>query len=192
MSDSVRPQRRQPTRLPRPWDSSGKNTGAGCHCLLQCMKVKRESEVAQSCPTLSNPRDCSLPGPPSMEFPGKRTGVGCHCPLRLYTLQRVNYRKLSFHVSLYSWSPYPFHPSSLVPSGNHYSVLCMYVFIWSIHLFRFSFCFFLITVIIVFLLHYLCGFFHISFLKVKLMWFHLWFPHKLQNKDLFLDDLTSL
>ena len=62
MSDSVRPHRRQPTRLPRPWDSPGKNTGVGCHCLLQCMKVKSESEVTQSCPTLSNPMDCSLPG----------------------------------------------------------------------------------------------------------------------------------
>ena len=56
------PHRRQPTRLPRPWDSPGKNTGVGCHVLLQCMKVKSESEVAQSFPTLSNPRDCSLPG----------------------------------------------------------------------------------------------------------------------------------
>ena len=52
----------KPTRLPRPWDSPGKNTGVGCHFLLQCMKVKRESEVAQSCPTLSDPMDCSLPG----------------------------------------------------------------------------------------------------------------------------------
>ena len=62
MSDSLRPYRRQPTRLPCPWDSSGKNTGVGCHFLLQCMKVKRESEVTQSCPTLSDPMDCSLPG----------------------------------------------------------------------------------------------------------------------------------
>ena len=62
MSDSVRPHRWQPTRLPRPWDSPGKNTGVGCHFLLQCMKVKRESEVAQSCPTLSDPMDCSPPG----------------------------------------------------------------------------------------------------------------------------------
>ena len=50
------------TRLCRPWDSPGKNTGVGCHFLLQCMKVKRESEVAQSCPTLSDSMDCSLPG----------------------------------------------------------------------------------------------------------------------------------
>ena len=61
MSDSVQPHRQQPTRLPRPWDSPGKNTGVGCHFLLQCMKVKSESEVAQSCPTLSDPMDCSLP-----------------------------------------------------------------------------------------------------------------------------------
>ena len=59
---SVRPHRRQPTRLPRPWDSPGKNTGVGCHFLLQCMKVKSESEVAQLCPTLSDAMDCSPPG----------------------------------------------------------------------------------------------------------------------------------
>ena len=70
MSDSVRPQRQQPTRLPRPWDSPGKNTGVACHFLFQCMKVKSESEVAQvvylkvtqSCPTPSDPMDCGLPG----------------------------------------------------------------------------------------------------------------------------------
>ena len=62
MSDSVRPHRRQPTRLPSPWDSPGKNTGVGCHFLLHCMKVKSESEVAQSCRTLSDPVDCSPPG----------------------------------------------------------------------------------------------------------------------------------
>ena len=62
MSDSVRPQRWQPTRLRRPWDSPGKNTGVGCHFLLQCMKVKSENAVTQSCLTPSNPMDCSLPG----------------------------------------------------------------------------------------------------------------------------------
>ena len=62
VSSSVRLHRQQPTRLPHPWDSPGKNTGVGCHFLLQCMKVKSESEVAQSCPTLSNPMDCSPPG----------------------------------------------------------------------------------------------------------------------------------
>ena len=54
--------RRQPTRLPRPWDFPDKNTGVGCHFLLQCMKVKSESEVAQSCLTLSDPTDCGPPG----------------------------------------------------------------------------------------------------------------------------------
>ena len=59
---TLRPHRQQPTRLPRPWDSPGKNTGVGCHFFLQCRKVKSESEVTQSCPTLSDPMDCSLPG----------------------------------------------------------------------------------------------------------------------------------
>ena len=58
----MRPHRWQPTRLTHPWDSPGKNIGVGCHFLLQCMKVKSESEVAQSCPTFSNPMDCSPPG----------------------------------------------------------------------------------------------------------------------------------
>ena len=62
MSDSVQLHRWQPTRLPRPWDSPGKNSGVGCHFLLQCMKVKSESEVAQSCPALHDPMNCSLPG----------------------------------------------------------------------------------------------------------------------------------
>ena len=89
MSNSVRPQRWKPTRLPRPWDSPGKNTGAGCHFLLQCTKVKSEREVAQSCPTLSDPMDYSLPAPPSMGFsrqecwsgvplPSPHPRLGCH------------------------------------------------------------------------------------------------------------------
>ena len=62
VSDSVRPHRQQPTRLPHPWDSQDKNTGVGCHFLLQCMKVKSQSEVVQSYPTLRDPMDRSLPG----------------------------------------------------------------------------------------------------------------------------------
>ena len=62
MSDPVRPHRRQPNRLSHPWDSPGKNTGVGCHFLLQCMEVKSESEVTQSCLTPSDPMDCSPPG----------------------------------------------------------------------------------------------------------------------------------
>ena len=78
VSDSVRPHRRQHTRLRHPWDSPGKNTGVGCYFLLQCMKVKSEREVAQSCPTLSDPTRLLHP----WDFPGKSTGVGCHCLLR--------------------------------------------------------------------------------------------------------------
>ena len=62
MSDSVRPHRRQPIRLCRPWDSPGKNTGVGCHFLLQCIKVKSKSEVTQLCLTFRDPMDYSLPG----------------------------------------------------------------------------------------------------------------------------------
>ena len=68
MSNSLRPHRRLPTRLPHHWDSPGKNTGVGCHCLLQRMKGKSESEVTQSCPTGSDPMDCSLPGSSAMGF----------------------------------------------------------------------------------------------------------------------------
>ena len=62
MSDSMQPHRRQPTRLLCPWGPPGKNTGVGCNFLLQCMKVKSESEVFQLCPTLSDPMDYRLPG----------------------------------------------------------------------------------------------------------------------------------
>ena len=64
----MRPHRRQPTRLPYPWDSLGKNIGVGCHFLLQCMKVKSESEVAQSCPTLVTPWTTAYQAPPPMGF----------------------------------------------------------------------------------------------------------------------------
>ena len=82
MSDSVLCQRRQPTRLPHPWDSPGKNTGVGCHFLLQCMKVKSESKVSvvsnSSQPPGLQPTRLLCP----LDFPGKSTGVGCHCLLR--------------------------------------------------------------------------------------------------------------
>ena len=68
LSHFVRPHRWQPIRLPCPWDSPGKNTGVGCHFLLQCTKVKSESEVAQLCPTPSNPMECSPPGPSVHEY----------------------------------------------------------------------------------------------------------------------------
>ena len=82
VSDSVRPHRQQPTRLPCHWDSPGKNTGVGCHFLLPCRKGTSESEVAQSCPTQRphglQPTRLLCP----WDFPGKSTGVGCHCLLQ--------------------------------------------------------------------------------------------------------------
>ena len=82
MSDSVWPHRQQPTRLSCPWDSPGKNTGVGCHFLLQYMKAKMENEVAQSRPTLRDPMDFSLLGSSVHGiFQAERTGVGCHCLL---------------------------------------------------------------------------------------------------------------
>ena len=96
MSDSVRPHRRQPTRLHHPWDSPGKITGVGCHFLLQCMKVKSEREVTQSCLILSDPMDCSLPGSSVHGiFPGNSTGVGCivlypHNPSHLQVFAPMN------------------------------------------------------------------------------------------------------
>ena len=88
MSDSVRPQRRQPTRLPRPWDSPGKNTGVACHFLLQCMKVKSEIEVAQavylkvtqSCPSPSDPVDAVYQAPLSMGFSRREYWSGMPLP----------------------------------------------------------------------------------------------------------------
>ena len=77
-------------RLPGPWDSPGKNTGVGCHFLLQCMKVKSESEAAQSCPTLSDPMDCSLSGSSAWDSPGKNTGLGCHSLLQCMKVKSEN------------------------------------------------------------------------------------------------------
>ena len=88
MSDSVQPHRRQPARLPRPWDSPGKNTGVGCHFPLQCMEVKSESEVTQSCPTLVTPWTAAHQAPPSMGFSRQKywSGVPLPSPIKpLYT-----------------------------------------------------------------------------------------------------------
>ena len=81
VSDSVRPQRWQPARLLHPWDSPSKNTGVGCHFLLQCVKVKSESEVAPKCLTLSDPMDCSLPGSSVHGIFQARVLWVCHCLL---------------------------------------------------------------------------------------------------------------
>ena len=76
----------QPTRLPRPWDSPGKNTGVGCHFLLQCMKEKSESEGAQLCPTLSDPMDCSLPGSSVHGFSRQEYWSGVPLPFPIESL----------------------------------------------------------------------------------------------------------
>ena len=80
MSDSVQPHRRQPTRLHCPWDSPGKNTGVGCHFLLQCMKVKSESEVAQSCLTFMTPWTAAHQAPLSMGFSRQEYWSGLPLP----------------------------------------------------------------------------------------------------------------
>ena len=89
VSDSVRPHRRQPTRLPRPWESPGKNTAVGCHFLLQCMKVKSQSEVAQSCLTLRDSMDCSLQAPPSMGVSRQEYWSGVPLPSPTHSSRHV-------------------------------------------------------------------------------------------------------
>ena len=101
MSDSVQPHRWQPTRLPHPGDSPGKNTGVGCHFLLHCIKVKSESEVAQSCLTLSNPMDCSYQAPLSMGFSRQEYWSGLPSPSLMYSAYKLN--KLTVCTLTYSF-----------------------------------------------------------------------------------------
>ena len=105
----VRPHRRQPTRLPHPWDSPGKNTGVGCHCLLQCMKVKSESEVAQSCPTLSDLMDCSLRG----------SSVHGIFQTRVLEWGAIAFMVLIFSSFIFSFSESTHSQSSLAYSSSH-------------------------------------------------------------------------
>ena len=104
MSNSVRPHRQQPTRLPLPWDPPGKNTGVGCHFFLQCMKVKSETEVAQSCKTLRDPMDCSLSG----------SSIHGIFQARVLVIWLLKYRSISSLIGKYclpihtSWPPRPF------------------------------------------------------------------------------------
>ena len=109
VSDSVQPHRQQPTRLPCPWDSPGKNTEEGCHFLLQCMKVKSESEVAQLCLTLSDPMDCSLP---SFSVHGifqarvLEWGATAFSILYIVVYTCPSQSPNSFHPRLTTWYPY--------------------------------------------------------------------------------------
>ena len=84
MSNSVQPHRQQPTRLPSLWDSPGKNTGVGCHFLLQCMKVKSECEVTQSCPTAEHQ------APPSMGFSRQEYCSGVPVPSSMTYLDSIS------------------------------------------------------------------------------------------------------
>ena len=90
MSESLQPHRLQPTRLPRPWDSPGKNTGVGCHFLLQCMKVKSKSEVARV-RLLATPWTAAYQAPPSMEFSRQEywSGLPLPSPEMLLTLYKL-------------------------------------------------------------------------------------------------------
>ena len=90
MSDSVRPHGPQPIKLPCPWDSPGKNTGVGCRFLLQCVKVKSESEVAQSCPTLVIPWTAAHQAPPSMGFSRQKYWSGVPLPSPILEVDQSN------------------------------------------------------------------------------------------------------
>ena len=104
MSDSVRPQRRQPTRLRRPWDSPGKNTGVGCPFLLQCMKVKSESEVAQSCLTLATPWTAAYQAPLSTGFSRQEYWSGVPVPSPMLTWKQNQHCHILDHATLPSSS----------------------------------------------------------------------------------------
>jgi len=119
MSDSVGPHRQQPTTLPRTWDSPGKNTGVGCHLLLQCMKIKNEREAAQSCPTLSDPMDCSLPGFSVHGFSRQEYWSGV--PLPSPTSHVPSVIVVIIHSFIYSFSTftaYMFFAKTYVSTGD--------------------------------------------------------------------------
>ena len=132
MSDSVRPHRQQPTRLPHPWDSPGKNTGVGCHFLLQCMKVKSESEVAQSCPTLGDPMDCSPPGSSIHGiFQAKyRSGVLLPSPIYIWGTHIWGLRDgHNWATNTYAFTLIAYLQCVLISSVQQSdSVVCIYVF----------------------------------------------------------------
>ena len=109
MSNSVRPHRQQPTRFPRPWESPGKNTEVGCRFLLQCMKVKSESEVTQSCPTLSDPMDLAHQAPPSMGFSRQEYWSGVPLPFPPLGIEEVNSSLYADDMILYIENLKRFH-----------------------------------------------------------------------------------
>ena len=110
----MRPQRWQPTRAPCPCDSPGKNTGVGCHFLLQCLKVKSESEVAQSCPTRSDPMDCSHQAPLSMGFSRQEYWSGVPLPSPTTTIAIIN------PIKFWTNCPFSYSPKILCSSFSFY------------------------------------------------------------------------
>ena len=141
MSDSVQPHRWQPTRLPCPWDSPGKNTGVGCHFLLQCLKIKSESEVVQSCPTLSNAMDYSPPGPPSMGFSRQEYWSGVPLP----SPKLINTKEFLSLIQTVHFSPSSSFSSSSSSSGSSEFSLGLFSSSSSCFLFCSSFFFFLFS-----------------------------------------------
>ena len=149
----MRPNRRQPTRLPHPWDSPGKNTGVGCHFLLQYMKVKSEREVTQSCPTLATPWTAAHQAPPSTGFSRQEywSGVPLPSPLTMLTVylffQKIFIKKtvidsssekaMAPHSSILAWKiPWMEEPGGLQSMGSlesdtterlhfHFSLSCI-------------------------------------------------------------------
>ena len=118
MSDSVRPHRRQPTRLPRPWDSPGKNTGVGCHFLLQCMKVKSESKSLSRVRLLATPWTAAYQAPPSIGFSRQEYWSGVPLPSPYYLLSLIKFmickyflpfHRLSFHFLIISFDSQKFN-----------------------------------------------------------------------------------
>ena len=130
MSDSVQPHRRQHTRLPQPWDSPGKNTGEGCHFLLQCMKVKSESEVAQSCPTLATPWTAAYQAPPPMGFSRQEywSGVPLPSPAAAAAKLLQSCPTLRPHRRQPTRLPHPWDsPDKNTGVGCHFLLQCMKV-----------------------------------------------------------------
>ena len=114
MSNSVQPQRQQPTRLPRPWDSPGKNTGVGCHCLLQCMKVKSESEVTLSDQLLATPWTAAYQAPPSIGFSRQEYWSGLPSPSLTVSIETLLLINFTYELS----QRRQWHPTSILLSGK--------------------------------------------------------------------------
>ena len=120
----MRPHRWQPTRLLCPWDSPGKNTGVGCHFLLQCIKVKSESEVAQSVPTLSDPMNCSLPG----------SSVHGNFQARVLEWGAIAFSDMRIYLSPITWLLEIPLPEASIKSRRKPKKVCLYtgdkLFLW--------------------------------------------------------------